>query len=151
MSYARTFDNGSLLLTRPSISTLRPMLTKRVRQRGAPKGAPSQVGKHLALCYGFTENVHISSLLGSHLSLTTSRVDSWLWEEYSQVRYPPSLQLRPKRTYMIDKLRDHPGHQIHVQCRLCLFSLFLLRFQGHNKTRLPRSIIIISCTTLKSI
>jgi hypothetical protein len=70
-SYARTFENGLLPQIRLSITTLHSMLTTRVLQRGAPKGTPSQIGKHLAPCYGFTENVHDQSLSGSHLSLTT--------------------------------------------------------------------------------
>ena len=82
------------------------MLTKRVRQRGAPKGEPSQVGKYLDLCYGFMENVYISSLSGSHLLLTTSRVDSWLWEEYSQVCYPPSV--RPTQLNLYNRLGQAP-------------------------------------------
>ena len=59
MSYARTFENGSLLLIPLSISTPHLMLTTRVPQRGVPKETPLQIGKHLAPCYGFTENVHI--------------------------------------------------------------------------------------------
>jgi hypothetical protein len=37
-------------------------------------------------------------------------IDSWLWEEYSQVRRPCSVA--PNRTYLINKLRDHPRYQI---------------------------------------
>jgi hypothetical protein len=58
----------------------------RVLQRGAPKGTPWQIGKHLAPCYGFMENVLIPS--PSVLMATNdSWIDSWLWEEYSQVGY----------------------------------------------------------------
>ena len=85
MSYARTFGNGSLPPIPLSISTLPPMLTTRALRCGAPKGSPSRIGKNLARYYGFTENVHILFSFGSHFSLTTSLVNSWLWEEYSQV------------------------------------------------------------------
>ena len=88
MSYARTFENGSLLLTPPSISTPRLMPTTRVLQHGAPKETPSQIGKHLAPCYGFTENVNFPLMSASCVSLTISWIDSWLREKYSQVRYP---------------------------------------------------------------
>ena len=63
MSYARTFENGSLPLIHLLITTLRPVLTTRVPQRGAPKETPSQIGKNLAPCYGFMENVHTPSFL----------------------------------------------------------------------------------------
>ncbi len=87
MSYARAFENGSLPLIHLSITTLRPVLITRVPQRGAPKGTPLQIGKYLAPCYGFMENVYIPLLSGSKLSLTAFWIDSWLWEEYCQVRY----------------------------------------------------------------
>ncbi|KAH9015495.1 hypothetical protein EDB85DRAFT_2280301, partial [Lactarius pseudohatsudake] len=57
---------------------------------------------------------------------------TWLWEEYSQ-------------------LRDHPRHQTHVQRRIGFLGLFLLRFQGQSKAGFPRSIILSSCPTLRSI
>jgi hypothetical protein len=41
MSYARTFESGSLPPIHLSISTLHPMLITRVPQLGAPKGVPS--------------------------------------------------------------------------------------------------------------
>ena len=62
MSYARTFENGSLPPIRLSISTLHRVLIMRVPQRGAPKGTPLQIGNHLAPYYGFMENVRILSL-----------------------------------------------------------------------------------------
>ena len=71
MSYARTFENGSLPLIHLSISTLRPVLITKVLQRGAPKGVPPKIGKHLAACYGFTESVHILLLSEFQLALTT--------------------------------------------------------------------------------
>jgi hypothetical protein len=49
MSYARTFENGSHPPIHLSITILRLVLITRVPQLGAPKGAPSQIGKHLAL------------------------------------------------------------------------------------------------------
>ena len=66
------------------------MPTTRVLQHGARKVTPSQFGKHLAPCYGFTENVHILFPFPSSESLTISWIDSWLREKYSQVCYPPS-------------------------------------------------------------
>jgi hypothetical protein len=57
-SCARTFENGSLPQIHPLITTLRPMLIMRVPQHGAPRGTPSQIGKHLVRCYGYMENVH---------------------------------------------------------------------------------------------
>ena len=66
------------------------MLTTGVLQRGALKGTPSQIGKHLGPCYGFTENVHIPLESLFRVSLTTTWFDSWLWEEYTQVSYPSS-------------------------------------------------------------
>ena len=32
----------------------------------------------------------------------------------------------PNQTYMIDKLRDYPEYQIHMQCWVCLLGIFLL-------------------------
>jgi hypothetical protein len=61
MSYARISKNGSLPPIHPSITTQHALLITKVPQRGALKGTPSQIGKHLAPCYGFTENVHIPS------------------------------------------------------------------------------------------
>ena len=61
MSYAGTFENGYLPPIRLSITMLRPVLITRVPQRGAPKGSLLQIGKHLAPCYGFTENVCMPS------------------------------------------------------------------------------------------
>ena len=90
MSYARTFENGSLLLIPLSISTPHLMPTTRVLQHGAPKEIPSQFGNRLAPCYGFTENVVIPLMSASCVSLTISWIDSWLREKYPQVRYPPS-------------------------------------------------------------
>jgi hypothetical protein len=72
MSYARTFENGSLHPTHLSITTSRPVLITRVLQRGALKETPSRIGKRLGRCSGFTENVHIPSLSESYLSLITS-------------------------------------------------------------------------------
>ena len=74
MSYVRTFGNGSLLPIRLSISTLRPMLNTRVLRHGAQKETQSQLGKHLAPYYGFTENVCIpfNLLSGPDLSPMTS-------------------------------------------------------------------------------
>ena len=67
----------------------------RAPHRGVPKGTPSLIGNHLGPCYGFTENVHISSL--SDLFATNSSwVDSWLWEEYSQACFP-SVERCPNR------------------------------------------------------
>ena len=48
-----------------------PVLITKVLRRGAPKEALSQIGKHLGPCYGFTENVHITSPSEFYLSLTT--------------------------------------------------------------------------------
>ena len=74
---------------------LRPALITRVPHRGVPKGTPSPIGNHPGPCYGFTENVHIPSL--SDLFATNfSWVDSWLWEEYSQVCFP-SVERCPNR------------------------------------------------------
>ena len=86
MSCARTFEIGSPPLIHLSISTLHPVLITRVPQRGAPKGVRPKIGKNLAPCYGFTENVHIQSL-SRLFPANDSWIDSWLWEEYSQVRY----------------------------------------------------------------
>ena len=61
------------------------VLITRVPQLGAPKGAPS-IGKPLAPCYGFTENVHISSPSGFFITTKGSWIDSRLWGDYSQVR-----------------------------------------------------------------
>ena len=71
MSYARTFEGGSLPPIRPSIFTLPLVLITRVPQRGAPKGLPSQIGENQAPCYGFTENVRILSTSQLDLPLTT--------------------------------------------------------------------------------
>ena len=95
MNYARTFENGSFPPIHLSITMLRPALITRVPHLGVPKGTPSLIGNHLGPCYGFTENVHISSL--SDLFATNSSwVDSWLWEEYSQVCFP-SVERCPNR------------------------------------------------------
>jgi hypothetical protein len=48
-------------------------------------GLLPQLGKHLALCSGSTENVFISPPVESSLTLTTP--GSRIWEEYSQVRF----------------------------------------------------------------
>ena len=95
MNYARTFENGSFPPIHLSITMLRPALITRVPHRGVPKGTPSPIGNHPGPCYGFTENVHIPSL--SDLFATNfSWVDSWLWEEYSQVCFP-SVERCPNR------------------------------------------------------
>jgi hypothetical protein len=85
------------------------MLITRIPQLGVPQGVPSQIGKHLARCYGFTENVHIPSLSQSLIVANDSAIyhNSWLREEYSQVLY--FLLIRcVHRTYIIDKLRYNP-------------------------------------------
>ena len=69
-SYARTSENGSLPLIHRSIITLPLVLITRVPHRGALMGMPSQLGKRLGLCYGFTENVRVLSPSGSYLPLT---------------------------------------------------------------------------------
>jgi hypothetical protein len=69
MSYARTFENGSPPLTHPSITTPRPVLITKVPRPGAPKGTPLLIGKNLGPCYGFTENVRVSSPSEFYLSL----------------------------------------------------------------------------------
>jgi hypothetical protein len=71
MSYAKTFENGSPPLIHLSITTPQPVLITKVPRRGAPKGTPSQTGKHLGPCYGFTENVRVPSPPESYLPLTT--------------------------------------------------------------------------------
>jgi hypothetical protein len=53
---------------------------------GVPMALLPQLGKHLALCSGFTENVFISPPSESSLLLTTP--GSRIWKEYSQVRFP---------------------------------------------------------------
>ena len=74
MSYARTFENGSLPPIHLSIITLHPVLITRVPRRGAPKGPLLQIGRHLDPCYGSTENVHVSSPSESYSSLITHRM-----------------------------------------------------------------------------
>ena len=69
MSYAGTFENGSLPPTHLSITTLHPVLITRVPQHGVPEGTRSHFGKHLGPYYGFTENVHILSFSESKLPL----------------------------------------------------------------------------------
>ena len=149
MNYARTFENGSFPPIHLSITMLRPALITRVPHRGVPKGTPSPIGNHPGPCYGFTENVHISSL--SDLFATNfSWVDSWLWEEYSQVCFP-SVARNSHRTNMIDKLRDHPGHQIHIRSWVGFLGLLLLRLQRYHKAEFPCFVIIPSCPTLRPI
>ena len=58
---------------------------------------------------------------------------------------------RPDRTYVTDKLCDHPGHQIHIQIWVGFLGVFLLRLQRQSKTGLPRFIIIPSYPTLRAI
>ena len=67
-----------------------PVLITKAPRRGAPKGTLSQIGNRLGPCYGSTESVHVPSPSGFYLSLTTHGFGSWLWEEYSQVRYSSS-------------------------------------------------------------
>ena len=67
------------------------VLITRVPQRGAQK-EPLSIGKRLAACYGFMENVPISSPSESLIPTNDCRIDSWLWENCSQVRY-----LHPRR------------------------------------------------------
>ena len=52
---------------------------------------------------------------------------------------------------MIHKLCYHPRHQIHIQRRVRLLGLFLLRFQGHGETGLPCFIVVLSCPALRPI
>jgi hypothetical protein len=40
-----------------------------------------------------------------------SRIDSWRWEDYSQVRYPTSSCLIGLK---FDKLRNHPAYRKHA-------------------------------------
>jgi archaellum component FlaC len=112
MSYARTSENGSLHPTRLSITTPRPVLITMVLPDGAPKATRLQFGKQLGPCYGFTENVRILSPIWDLSTAKCCCIDSWIWEEYSQVRRPCSLA--PNRTYVIDKLRNHPRYQTIV-------------------------------------
>ena len=62
------------------------------------------------------------------MATNESWIDSWLWEDRSQVRYPPfkSLTVPQACLYILYKLRDYPGDQIHVQCRVDFLGLFLL-------------------------
>jgi hypothetical protein len=55
----------------PSITTPHLVLIMKVPRPGVPKGIPSQIGKHLGPCYGFTENVHILPPFSSRLPLTS--------------------------------------------------------------------------------
>src|SRR6266702_511482 len=95
MNYAKTFENGSLPPIHLSITTPHAMPTTKVLHCGASKATPSLVGKRLVPCCGFTESVHIplpSESLFPPLMTTWCR--SWLWEEYSQVRYSPTSCVR---------------------------------------------------------
>ena len=121
----------------------------RVPQPGASKVTPSQIGNLLAPCYGFTENVYTLSLSSLYLPLTAP---GWIaGSGKSILRCVTPIETRPSRTHMIDKLRDHPGHQIHIQYRVGFPGLFFLRFQGQSKAGLSRFIIIPYYPTLRTI
>ena len=108
ISYARTFGNGSLLPIRLSISTPRPMPTTRVLQHGVPKEAPSQRGKNLAHCYGFTESVHISLQSGLDFSLTTSGLIAGSGKSILRYATPCRVASQSNSHDLIYKLRHHP-------------------------------------------
>jgi hypothetical protein len=91
-----TFESGSHPPILLSITMLRPVHIRRVPRGGAPKGPPSQIGKHLARCYGFTENVHIPSLSESSLRLTTPGLTAGSGK--SILRFVSSAELLPHRT-----------------------------------------------------
>ena len=65
------------------------MFTTRVLRLGAQKGARSRIGGHPAPCYGFTGSVTIPSP-SVFTAINDSWIDSWLWEDYPQVRYVTS-------------------------------------------------------------
>src|SRR6266404_7190369 len=118
------------------------MLTTRVPQRGSPRGTRSPIGIQLALCYGFTESVRVSLTSKPYWLLMTFWIDSWRWEDYSQVRFYRAGCIHIAVSLTLSRqLRDHPGNQGHGQHRIGFPGLFLLRFQGQSKAGPARFII----------